>query len=62
MSDFAVLCTRAVQVDGYHCVTYFTACTTVLCQEVLIAIARTIVYASSKCDKLLARHTLDFAL
>ena len=62
MSNLAVLCARAVQADVYGCVTYFTACTTVLCQEVLIAIARMIAYASSECDKLIARHTLNFAL
>ena len=62
VSNCAVLCARAVQADGYCCVTYFTACATVFSQEVLIAIARTIAYASSECDKLIACHTLDFAL
>ena len=62
MSNCTVLCTRAAQADLYRCITYFTGCTTVLSQEVPIAIAHTTAYTSSECDKLIARHTLDFAL
>ena len=61
MSNFAVLCTRAVRADGHRCVAHFTACTTVHA-GVLIAIVRAIAYASSECDKLITHHTLDFAL
>ena len=62
MSNCAVLCARAVRADGYCCIAHFTACMTVHAQGVPIAIARTIACASSECDKLIARHTLDFAL
>ena len=57
-----MLCARAVRADGYHCVAHFTACTTVHAQGVPIAFAHVIAYASSGYDKLIARHTLDFAL
>ena len=62
MSNFVVLCARAVQEDGYCCVTHFTACTTVRAQGVPIVIARVIAYASSECNKLIACCTLKFAL
>ena len=54
MSNFAVLCARAVQADGYRCVAHFTACMTVHAQGVPIAIAHAIACASSECDKLIA--------
>ena len=62
MSNFAVLCATAVRADGYRCVAHFTACMTVHAQGVQIVIVRAIACASSECDKLMARRTLDFGL
>ena len=63
MSNFAVLCARAVRVDGYTA----ALLTSLLASQytlkgVPIAISRAIACASSECHKLITRCTLDFGL
>ena len=55
MSNFAVVCARAVRADGYHCAAHFTACTTVHASrrsKWMRSQSHEIACISSRCDHL----------
>ena len=59
MSNFAVLCTKAVRADGYRCVAHFTACMTVPASRRSKWSCTFVLHC--RCDHLITHCTLNFA-